>query len=83
MQISLASESLLLFPLSCSCRLNFLLRLRNRLGFLKLKALVEDETGDSLPGIVFLRGQSVAMLVIVYPSDDPSANNAADYDDGT
>ncbi|KAK7207206.1 hypothetical protein BZA70DRAFT_252882 [Myxozyma melibiosi] len=52
-----------------------------KLGFLKIKALVEDDTGSSLPGIVLLRGQSVAILVLVYPSLDPAANNPADYDD--
>ncbi|KAK9477757.1 hypothetical protein V1514DRAFT_332925 [Lipomyces japonicus] len=38
-----------------------------KLGFLKVSALVEDNQHRHLPGIVFLRGQSVAMLVLIYP----------------
>lgn len=34
-----------------------------RIGFIKLKATVENADGESLPGAVFLRGGSVAMLV--------------------
>lgn len=34
-----------------------------RLGFVKMKAEVSNESGESLPGSVFLRGGSVAMLV--------------------
>lgn len=34
-----------------------------RLGFVKMKAEVSNENGESLPGSVFLRGGSVAMLV--------------------
>ncbi|KAK9461719.1 uncharacterized protein V1516DRAFT_622351 [Lipomyces oligophaga] len=52
-----------------------------KLGFLKINALVENDQGQSLPGIVFLRGSSAAMLVLVYPSDNPKANDPADYDD--
>lgn len=35
----------------------------DRIGFLKLKAEVKNDDGESLPGAVFLRGGSVAMLV--------------------
>lgn len=36
-----------------------------RLGFVKLKADVSNAAGESLPGSVFLRGGSVAMLVSI------------------
>jgi ADP-sugar diphosphatase len=36
---------------------------RDRLGFIKFKAHVANDSGESLPGGVFLRGGSVAMLV--------------------
>jgi 8-oxo-dGTP pyrophosphatase MutT (NUDIX family) len=42
-----------------------------RLGFLKLKAEVSNEDGEHLPGSVFMRGGSVAMLIILTPSDGP------------
>ncbi|KAK9240778.1 hypothetical protein V1525DRAFT_138732 [Lipomyces kononenkoae] len=54
---------------------------KNKLGFLKLKATVEDDYGRTLPGVVFLRGQSVAILVIVYPAHSPEAEDPSDYDD--
>ncbi|KAI0405588.1 hypothetical protein F4802DRAFT_176194 [Xylaria palmicola] len=40
-----------------------------RVGFLKLKARVTNAAGESLPGAVFLRGPSVAMLVMLLPDD--------------
>ena len=40
-----------------------------RLGFVKLKADVSNNEGDKLPGSVFLRGGSVAMLIILQPDD--------------
>ncbi|KAI1460153.1 hypothetical protein F4805DRAFT_17221 [Annulohypoxylon moriforme] len=40
-----------------------------RLGFLKLVADVSNAAGESLPGSVFLRGPSVAMLIILVPND--------------
>jgi ADP-sugar diphosphatase len=39
------------------------------IGFVKLTAEVKNEKGDSLPGIAFLRGGSVAILMILRPSD--------------
>lgn len=39
-----------------------------RLGFLKFKAEVSNENGETLPGSVFLRGGSVGMLVSGLPS---------------
>jgi ADP-sugar diphosphatase len=35
-----------------------------RLGFVKFQAEVENEDAESLPGSVFLRGPSVAMMVV-------------------
>ncbi|KAK1144524.1 hypothetical protein N8T08_005397 [Aspergillus melleus] len=45
-----------------------------RLGFVKLKAGVSNERGESLPGSVFLRGGSVGMLLILQPDDVPPSN---------
>ncbi|GES65860.1 NUDIX family hydrolase [Aspergillus terreus] len=42
-----------------------------RLGFVKLRATVSNGRGESLPGSVFLRGGSVAMLLILQPDDAP------------
>jgi ADP-sugar diphosphatase len=40
----------------------------NRIGFVKLEAVVQNNTGERpLPGIVFLRGGSVAILMIIRP----------------
>ncbi|KAK0127393.1 hypothetical protein ONS96_006938 [Cadophora gregata f. sp. sojae] len=49
-------------------------RFRANIGFVKLKALVENEErpnkeASKLPGVVFLRGGSIAMLMILRPSD--------------
>lgn len=46
-----------------------------RLGFVKMTADVRNEGGESLPGAVFLRGPSVAMLVMLIPEDDSSASS--------
>lgn len=35
----------------------------NRLGFLKIKAYISNEKGETLPGVAFLRGGSMAILV--------------------
>ncbi|KAI1760302.1 hypothetical protein GGR53DRAFT_510462 [Hypoxylon sp. FL1150] len=40
-----------------------------RLGFLKLTAEIANAAGEKLPGSVFLRGPSVAMLVTLIPDD--------------
>jgi ADP-sugar diphosphatase len=40
-----------------------------RIGFIKLSAVVRNGKNDTLPGIVFLRGGSVAILMILRPSD--------------
>jgi hypothetical protein len=40
-------------------------------GFIKLKAKIENAKGSFLPGIAFLRGGSVAVLMILRPIDNP------------
>lgn len=40
-----------------------------KLGFVKISADVRNENREYLPGIAFLRGGSVAMLMILRPSD--------------
>ncbi|KAJ8102044.1 hypothetical protein POJ06DRAFT_266657 [Lipomyces tetrasporus] len=60
---------------------DFFGKAKDKLGFLKFTAIVEDDYGRRLPGVVFLRGQSVAILLLVYPSHDPEAEDPADYDD--
>ena len=40
----------------------------NRLGFVKLKARVENDQGEHLPGSVLLRGGSVGMMVWILPT---------------
>ncbi|KAI9743390.1 MAG: hypothetical protein M1818_003236 [Claussenomyces sp. TS43310] len=40
-----------------------------RLGFVKLIADIKNDKNESLPGSVFLRGPSVAMMVILQPND--------------
>ncbi|EXJ80509.1 hypothetical protein A1O1_08654 [Capronia coronata CBS 617.96] len=39
----------------------------HRLGFLKMKATVANGRGESLPGSVFMRGGSVAMMIVLTP----------------
>lgn len=41
----------------------------NRLGFIKLKADIRTDDGEKLPGSVFLRGGSVAMLLVLKADD--------------
>lgn len=38
--------------------------------FLKFEALIQNDRAETLPGIVFLRGGSVAMLMILKPTDN-------------
>jgi len=40
---------------------------RSKVGFIKLKAIVENDHGEKIPGSTFLRGGSVAMLVSQFP----------------
>ncbi|EAS30480.3 NUDIX family hydrolase [Coccidioides immitis RS] len=44
---------------------------RGRLGFVKLRADVSNDSGEKLPGSVFLRGGSVGILLILQPDDIP------------
>ncbi|KAI1080088.1 hypothetical protein F5B20DRAFT_113891 [Whalleya microplaca] len=46
----------------------------SHLGFLKLTADASNAAGESLPGSIFLRGPSVAMLIMLIP-DDPSGSD--------
>lgn len=46
-------------------------RFGSRIYFMKLFATVENDGGDFLSGVVFLRGGSVAVLMILRPSDAP------------
>ncbi|KAL1967638.1 hypothetical protein VTN77DRAFT_2895 [Rasamsonia byssochlamydoides] len=46
-----------------------------RLGFVKLRADVSNQAGESLPGSVFLRGGSVGMLLILQPDDTPPSSD--------
>ncbi|KAF3765164.1 hypothetical protein M406DRAFT_322928, partial [Cryphonectria parasitica EP155] len=45
-----------------------------RIGFLKLTADVSTASGSRLPGVVFLRGPAVAMLVVLIPDDQPEGS---------
>lgn len=46
---------------------------RTRLtGFLKMQTVVKNTNNEKLPGIVFMRGGSVAILMIVRSTSDPS-----------
>ncbi|EXJ79698.1 hypothetical protein A1O3_07980 [Capronia epimyces CBS 606.96] len=46
----------------------------HRLGFLKFKATVTNDQGESLPGSVFMRGGSVAMLIVLTPEHTANTN---------
>lgn len=43
-----------------------------KLGFVKIQAKVTTDKGEWVPGAVFLRGGSVAMLIILQPDDTPA-----------
>lgn len=43
----------------------------SQIGFIKLKAEIQNKDDESLPGSVFLRGPSVGMLIILQPDDLP------------
>ncbi|ETS84300.1 hypothetical protein PFICI_02325 [Pestalotiopsis fici W106-1] len=51
-----------------------------RVGFLKLQADVRNARDESLPGAIFLRGPSVAMLVLLVP-DDVEAGSAREAEE--
>lgn len=44
---------------------------RERLLFVKIFAQIENKKGETLPGVVFLRGGSVTVLMILRPFDAP------------
>jgi ADP-sugar diphosphatase len=46
----------------------------SRIGFIKLQTLISNDLSENLPGAVFLRGASVAMLVILQPDDVPQGS---------
>jgi ADP-sugar diphosphatase len=50
-----------------------------RLGFLKLKAEIANDDGEHLPGSVFMRGGSVAILIILTPSEPTSGEAQEEY----
>ncbi|GAM36108.1 NUDIX family hydrolase [Talaromyces pinophilus] len=50
-----------------------------RLGFIKMKADVSNDSGESLPGSILLRGGSVAMLLILQPDDVQSTSEKDKY----
>jgi len=37
----------------------------SRIGFMEITAVIWDEEGDTIPGVVFLRGGSVAILIVL------------------
>lgn len=51
----------------------------SRLGFIKLVAEIKNAQSESLPGSIFLRGASVAMMIILQPSDLPQDSNNEKY----
>lgn len=48
-----------------------------RVGFLKLRATITNDQDEHLPGAVFMRGGSVAMLIILSPSDSDADSDSA------
>lgn len=46
----------------------------SRIGFIKFKASISNSDGETLPGAVFMRGGSVAMLIILSEKDNPSSD---------
>lgn len=52
-----------------SVRVDSFDRIKPRILFVKLVALVQNGDGETLPGVVFLRGGSVAILMILRPVD--------------
>ncbi|KAF2674948.1 NUDIX family hydrolase [Microthyrium microscopicum] len=46
-----------------------------RIGFLKIYANINNDQKDWLPGAVFLRGSSVAMMIILQPDDVPETSD--------
>lgn len=52
---------------------------KKRLGFVKFQAQITNENGEYLPGAVFMRGGSVAMLLVLQPDDVPEHDESEKY----
>ncbi|KAF1344552.1 hypothetical protein BDV97DRAFT_372946 [Delphinella strobiligena] len=52
---------------------------KDRIGFIKLTAKVTNDNDEYLPGSVFLRGGSVAMLLTLQPDDIPTGSENDKY----
>jgi 8-oxo-dGTP pyrophosphatase MutT (NUDIX family) len=50
----------------------------SRVGFMKATTDVSNGAGETLPGAVFLRGPSVAMLVVLVPDDIAEGSSSGD-----
>jgi ADP-sugar diphosphatase len=53
----------------------------SRIGFMKVTSTIANSAGEWLPGAVFLRGPSVAMLVMLIPDDTPPNPTDGDEDE--
>ena len=49
---------------------------KKRLGFVKFSAQITNDNGEHLPGAVFMRGSSVAMLLVLQPDDVPDTDES-------
>jgi ADP-sugar diphosphatase len=49
---------------------------KKRLGFVKFQAQITNDNGEHLPGAVFMRGSSVAMLLVLQPADVPDTDES-------
>lgn len=49
---------------------------KKRLGFVKFQAQITNDNGEYLPGAVFMRGSSVAMLLVLQPDDVPESEES-------
>lgn len=49
---------------------------KKRLGFVKFQAQITNDNGEYLPGAVFMRGSSVAMLLVLQPDDVPESDES-------
>jgi ADP-sugar diphosphatase len=49
---------------------------KKRLGFVKFQAQITNDNGEYLPGAVFMRGSSVAMLLVLQPDDVPETDES-------
>lgn len=49
---------------------------KKRLGFVKISAQITNDNEEHLPGAVFMRGSSVAMLLVLQPDDVPEGDES-------